>query len=41
MAKLKLGTFTDYKPVKITVELSEGVDRDLSTYTDVLSASGR
>ncbi len=36
MAKLKLGPIQDDKPVKITVELSATVHRDLTTYADML-----
>jgi hypothetical protein len=37
MAKLKLGTIIDDKPVKLTVELSAGVYRDLLAYAEVLA----
>ena len=37
MAKLKLGAFTDEKPVKLTVELPMGVHRDLLAYAEVLA----
>ena len=37
MAKLKLGAITDEKPVKLTVELSAGVHRDLRTYAEALA----
>ncbi len=37
MAKLKLGTIIDDKPVKLTVELSAGVHRDLLAYAEVLA----
>jgi hypothetical protein len=37
MAKLKLGAITDDKPVKLTVELSAGVHRDLLAYAEVLT----
>jgi hypothetical protein len=37
MAKLKLGTIPDDKPVKLTVELSAAVHRDLVAYGNVLS----
>jgi hypothetical protein len=37
MAKLKLGAITDDKPVKLTVELSPGVHRDLLAYAEVLA----
>ena len=37
MAKLKLGAITDDKPMKLTVELSAGVHRDLLAYAEVLT----
>jgi hypothetical protein len=37
MAKLKLGAIQDDKPVKITLELSASVHRDLAAYAEVLS----
>jgi hypothetical protein len=37
MAKLKLGVITDDKPVKLTVELSADVHRDLLAYAEVLA----
>jgi hypothetical protein len=37
MAKLKLGAITDDKPVKLTVELSAGLHRDLLAYAEVLA----
>jgi hypothetical protein len=37
MHKLKLGTITDDKPVKLTVELPASVHRDLAAYTDALA----
>jgi hypothetical protein len=37
MAKLKLGTITDDKPVKLTVELPAAVHRDLLAYADALA----
>ena len=37
MAKLKLGAITDEKPVKLTVELSAAVHRDLLAYAEVLA----
>jgi hypothetical protein len=37
MAKLKLGAITDDKPVKVTVELSAGLHRDLLAYAEVLA----
>jgi len=38
MTKLKLGLFVDDKPVKLTLELSAQVHRDLVAYADVLAA---
>ena len=37
MAKLRLGAITDDKPVKLTVELSAAVHRDLLAYAEVLA----
>jgi hypothetical protein len=37
MAKLKLGAFTDDKPVKLTVELPAVVHRDLLAYAKALA----
>jgi hypothetical protein len=37
MAKLKLGAIIDDKPVKLTVELSAGVHRDLLAYAEALA----
>ena len=37
MAKLKLGTIADDKPVKLTVELPAAVHRDLLAYAEVLA----
>jgi hypothetical protein len=37
MARLKLGVITDDKPVKLTVELSADVHRDLLAYAEVLA----
>ena len=37
MAKLKLGAFSDEKPVKLTVELPANVHRDLLAYAEVLA----
>ena len=37
MAKLKLVGITDDKPVKLTVELSASVHRDLLAYAEVLA----
>lgn len=36
MSKLKLGTIEDDKPVKLTVELSAPVHRDLLAYADAI-----
>jgi hypothetical protein len=36
MAKLKLGTIADDRPVKLTVELPAPVHRDLLAYAEVL-----
>jgi hypothetical protein len=36
MAKLKLGAIENDKPMKITVELSASVHRDLTAYADML-----
>ncbi|WP_321363799.1 DUF2274 domain-containing protein [uncultured Celeribacter sp.] len=36
MSKLKLGPLPDDKPVKVTVELSASVHRDLVAYAEVL-----
>lgn len=36
MSKLKLGTIEDDKPVKLTVELSAHVHRDLVAYADAI-----
>ncbi len=36
MAKLKLGPIADDKPVKVTVELSATLHRDLVAYAEVL-----
>jgi hypothetical protein len=38
MAKLKLGAIADDKPVKLTVELSAAVHRDLLAYADYLNS---
>ena len=38
MAKLKLGTIEDDKPVKLTVELPAGVHRDLLAYAAALGS---
>lgn len=37
MTKLKLGAIPDNKPVKLTVELTADVHRDLATYAQVLA----
>ena len=37
MAKLKLGAIPDEKAVKLTVELSAGVHRDLLAYAEALA----
>jgi hypothetical protein len=37
MAKLKLGAIADDKPVKLTVELSAAVHRDLIAYAGILA----
>ena len=37
MAKLKLGSFHNDKPVKVTVELPAEVQRDLEAYADIIS----
>jgi hypothetical protein len=37
MAKLKLGAIADDKPVKLTVELSADVHRDLLAYAEALA----
>ena len=36
MAKLKLGTIPDEKPIKLTVELPAAIHRDLVAYGDAL-----
>ncbi|EFI53049.1 DUF2274 domain-containing protein [Afipia sp. 1NLS2] len=36
MAKLKLGTIPDDKPIKLTIELPAAVHRDLVAYANVL-----
>jgi hypothetical protein len=38
MTKLKLGLLVDDKPVKLTIELSAQVHRDLLAYAEVLAA---
>jgi len=37
MAKLKLGTLLDDKPVKLTVDLPANVHRDLVAYAEALA----
>jgi hypothetical protein len=41
MAKLKLGAFTDDKPVKLTIELPATVHRDLLAYAEALASETR
>jgi hypothetical protein len=36
MAKLKIGSLHDDKPVKVTVELPAEVDRDLRAYAEII-----
>jgi hypothetical protein len=36
MAKLKIGSIDDAKPVTLTVKLSAGVHRDLVAYADAI-----
>ncbi len=36
MAKLRISTIADNKPVKITIELPAAIFRDLGTYAEVL-----
>jgi len=40
MAKLKIESLHDDKPVKITVELPAGVDRDLRAYAEIIKREG-
>lgn len=40
MAKLKLGAIADDKPVKLTVEVSAAVYRDLVAYAEILGREG-
>ena len=40
MAKLKLGPLADDKPVKVSLELSAAVHRDLVAYAEVLAREG-
>ena len=37
MSKLKLSSFADDKPVKLTVELPASVHRDLIAYSEILA----
>lgn len=37
MAKLKLASIEDAKPVKVTVELPAGLHRDLVSYAEILA----
>ena len=37
MAKLKLGTIPDDKPIKLTIELPAAIHRDLVAYAKILS----
>jgi hypothetical protein len=39
MEKLKLSSVPDDKPVKLTVELSAAIHRDLMTYAEVLAGA--
>lgn len=41
MAKLKLGAITYDKPVKLTIELSANIHRDLLAYAEVLARETR
>ncbi len=38
MAKLKLGSLADDKPVKVALELPAALHRDLSEYAQILSS---
>lgn len=40
MSKLKLGPIADDKPVKLTVELSAALHRDLTEYGRILAEGG-
>lgn len=40
MTKLKLGPLEDDKPVRLTIELSAAVLRDLKSYAEILTRSG-
>ena len=37
MAKLKLGTIDDDKPIRVTLELPVSVHRNLTTYAEILA----
>ncbi len=37
MTKLKLGSFTDEKPIKLSIELAAPVYRDLFAYAEALA----
>ncbi len=37
MTKLKLGSFTDEKPIKLSIELAAPVYRDLLAYAEALA----
>ena len=37
MTKLKLGPIADEKPVKVSIELSAALHRDLASYAEALS----
>lgn len=39
MMKLKLGSITDDRPVKVNIELPAAVFRDLAAYADLLTKS--
>jgi hypothetical protein len=41
MAQLKLSAIPDDRPVKLTIELSGAVHRDLVVYAEVLSRTGQ
>jgi hypothetical protein len=40
MAKLKIGTIEDHKPVTMTIKLPASVHRDLTIYAEVLKREG-
>jgi hypothetical protein len=40
MAKLKIGSLQNDKPVKITMELPAEVDRDLRAYAELINREG-